>query len=344
MWIEIFKGGPQRDSQGREHDGDCLIEKAVSSFNAGEHRPPLVLGHPKDDSPAYGWVNGVKADVASGVKRLMADIAPVDALKGWVNGRLYQNRSAAFYADGRLRHVGFLGGTPPAVKGLTPLPAFGEDADTSIEFISHHTKASTKGDSMKFSEFLNAINIFKKLGGKDEDIDMIAPPSTATPSVSAGTFTEADLEAAKQKAAEDARKEAEAKFAETEAKRRKAQRTEKIGEYIDAGVETGKIAPAWVDAGIGLFMEQLATDSPIEFCEGKEKKTTDAWFKEFLEGLPKLINFEEIASRDKDAGAGTNQEKREQLISEFMEKNQGVTYKDAVLSVSEKHPDLFKDR
>jgi hypothetical protein len=32
-WIEIFRGGKQTDSQGREHDGDALIAQAVETLN-----------------------------------------------------------------------------------------------------------------------------------------------------------------------------------------------------------------------------------------------------------------------------------------------------------------------
>ena len=38
----------------------------------------------------------------------------------------YEKRSASFYPDGRLRHVGFLGAAPPAVKGLAGI-AFGQE-------------------------------------------------------------------------------------------------------------------------------------------------------------------------------------------------------------------------
>ncbi|MCK4529320.1 hypothetical protein KAW18_18305, partial [candidate division WOR-3 bacterium] len=51
-WIEIFKGGKQIDSNGVEHDGDALIDKAIAVFNPGIHEPPAVAGHPKDNAPA----------------------------------------------------------------------------------------------------------------------------------------------------------------------------------------------------------------------------------------------------------------------------------------------------
>ena len=53
-WIEIFSGGEQVDSNGVKHDGDVIIKKAIETFNTAEHEPPLVVGHPKDNAPAYG--------------------------------------------------------------------------------------------------------------------------------------------------------------------------------------------------------------------------------------------------------------------------------------------------
>ena len=174
---------------------------------------------------------------------------------------------------------------------------------------------------MKFSEFMDAINLFKKFGGKDEDIDQILP---VAPAAGNASFTETDLETARREAAEQAKKDAAAEFAEAESKRQKKARAGKIKEFLEAGVKAGKIAPAWVKAGMGQFMEQLAdeADAVIEFSEGDEKKTPDTWFREFLEGLPKLVEFSEIATRDKEPGDDGDLEKRDKLVSDFMESEQ----------------------
>lgn len=129
-WIPIFRGGKQRDSHGRDHDGNALIDKAVSLFNPGHHEPPAVIGHPKDNAPAYGWVSGLKKEG----DLLMAQFRQVQpAFAEMVRQGLFKKRSAAFYPDGSLRHVGFLGAMPPAVKGL-PDCTFAEAEDVSFEF------------------------------------------------------------------------------------------------------------------------------------------------------------------------------------------------------------------
>ncbi len=350
MWIEIFKGGPQTDSAGVTHDGDALIDAAVKRFDAAA-KPPVVLGHPATDSPAYGWVEALAAKAAGGVKSLWADISPVEALKDWVNAGLYRNRSAAFYSDGRLRHVGFLGGAPPAVRGLAPLPAFADEGGV-IEFVdgfdrsdrSDRSDGSNRdkgGFAMNFSEFMNAINIFKKMGGKDEDIDLIAPAiAPATPPAQGKTFTEADVEAARQDAAKEAREAAEAKFAEAETARKKEARAAEIKAFCEAGVEKGTIAPAWVAAGIVAFMERLDAGEVLAFAEGAEKKTPDAWFREFLSTLPKLIEFKEIATRAKDPGAVGAGARLEALTREAMKQDKTLTWSAAFSEVQREHPDL----
>jgi len=115
--IEIFKAGKHTDSAGQEkewteNDIDTIVEKYN---NQKEHQAPIVIGHPQTDSPAYGWVEGLKREG----NKLLAEIKPtVQEFIDWVKQGLYKKVSIALYPDMLLRHIGFLGGTPPAVKGL----------------------------------------------------------------------------------------------------------------------------------------------------------------------------------------------------------------------------------
>lgn len=133
-WIPIFRGGKQRDSNGFDHDGDALIDSALAKFNASVHEPPAVIGHPKDNAPAYGWVEGLKEGKDKLGRLLLAKFKQVQPeFAQMVQSGLFKKRSSAFYPDGSLRHVGFLGAMPPAVKGL-PDVAFSEPADACFEF------------------------------------------------------------------------------------------------------------------------------------------------------------------------------------------------------------------
>lgn len=119
MDFEIFKAGKHTSDKGitKEYSIDDL-NFIASSYDPKVHEAPIVIGHPKDNSPAYGWVESLWVQG----EKLFAkakDIVPefLDALKS----KLYKKRSISLDNNGKLRHVGFLGGAVPAVKGLTDL-------------------------------------------------------------------------------------------------------------------------------------------------------------------------------------------------------------------------------
>jgi hypothetical protein len=128
--IHIFRTGTHTAMGGQSlHFSEMDLQRTAMAYKPSLHVAPLVLGHPDIDSPAYGDVSSVQAQ--GGNLYAMAQVS--DTLKELVRARSYLRVSAAFYdkTDPRnpvpgtyyLRHVGFLGATPPAVKGLVP-PAF----------------------------------------------------------------------------------------------------------------------------------------------------------------------------------------------------------------------------
>lgn len=115
-WIEVFKIGSHTDSGGFTRDWTLKdLEKIASSYNPQEHEAPIVIGHPEMDSPAYGWIEALKVE---GEKLLAKPGQLVEQFKDWVRKGLYKKVSIALYPDLTLRHIGFLGAVPPAVKGL----------------------------------------------------------------------------------------------------------------------------------------------------------------------------------------------------------------------------------
>lgn len=122
-WIEIFATGSWTDSQGntKEWTLDDLKEIA-SSYDSKTGPAPIVIGHPETDSPAYGWIEALKIE---GEKLLAKPFQLVEEFADWVKRGLYKKISCAIYPDLTLKHVGFLGGAAPAVKGLKPV-TFGD--------------------------------------------------------------------------------------------------------------------------------------------------------------------------------------------------------------------------
>ena len=138
--IHIFRPGTSR-SRGAAHTfSESDIRSIAGVYDPAKHEVPIVVGHPRDDTPAYGWVGGLVAD-AAGLHATPREIAPTFA-EAVQEGR-YKKVSAAFYGPDHpsnpapggwyLRHVGFLGGQPPEVKGLQPIQ-FADDGEDCAVF------------------------------------------------------------------------------------------------------------------------------------------------------------------------------------------------------------------
>jgi hypothetical protein len=115
-WFEIFRTGTHTDAAGNISGWtEADLDEIVRLYDPGVHEAPIVVGHPEHDSPAYGWIEALKRE---GDRLLAKPKQLVEEFKDWVHRGLYKKISIALYPDLGLRHVGFLGAIPPAVKGL----------------------------------------------------------------------------------------------------------------------------------------------------------------------------------------------------------------------------------
>ena len=177
--IEVFRVGKQTDSSGNtkewtQEDLDTIVKKYNEQEAENRHEAPVVLGHPKTDSPAYGWVESLKreGDV------LFAQLKDLkDEFVQWVRDGHYKKRSISLYNDMNLKHVGFLGGTPPAIKGLTD-PAFKENESDFItyEMAAEQDIANTVAKSIKYGIGVKNTNNTKPIAYKDLDDESFADP------------------------------------------------------------------------------------------------------------------------------------------------------------------------
>ena len=55
--FEIFRTGKHTSDKGitNEYTNEDL-DKIASNYNPAEHEAPIVIGHPKTNAPAYGWI------------------------------------------------------------------------------------------------------------------------------------------------------------------------------------------------------------------------------------------------------------------------------------------------
>lgn len=153
-WFEVFRAGeyPQGDVTAAQ------VDEIARNYNPAWREAPIVLGHPKDDDPAWGWVEAVKARAGTLLvrfRRLVPEF--VQAVKagrfGKVSVRLIQTARGWY-----LGHVGFLGAALPAVPGLAPIH-FATGAP-SVDFTMGFTAAAGGGAE-------GAMNGFGRTGMRD---------------------------------------------------------------------------------------------------------------------------------------------------------------------------------
>src|SRR5699024_496003 len=96
--FEIFKPGTHTSSAGATLSfTDEDLAASVAAYDPKVHEAPIVVGHPKDNLPAYGWVD--KIEFAEGA--LVAHPREVDQdFAEMVKAGRFKKRSASFYAPG----------------------------------------------------------------------------------------------------------------------------------------------------------------------------------------------------------------------------------------------------
>ncbi|MDF5876269.1 peptidase [Pseudomonas aeruginosa] len=121
---------------------EAILQEIAATYDPALSEAPLVIGHPKLNAPAYGWAKGLE------VREGMLYAEPHQVVPEFAeaaNRKMYKKRSASVYlpdspgnpVPGKhyLRHIGFLGAVPPAIKGIPDALNFAEDdGDLVIEF------------------------------------------------------------------------------------------------------------------------------------------------------------------------------------------------------------------
>ena len=332
--LQIFKPGRHTANSGASLAfSESDLAASAAAYDPAVFQAPIVVGHPKTDDPAYGWVRALSfADGA-----LEASPDQVDpAFAEIVSAGRYKKISAAFYSPDApnnpvpgvyyLRHVGFLGAAAPAIKGLRS-PEFADAEEGIVEF-SDWDDVTNASLWRAFREWL--IGKF----GQDE-ADKVIPgyqvqsleqsaqreldksfdaPAEATP---APLFSEQNLPI-DQPTAKEASTVTPEEAAALEAEN--TQLKEQLRQNRFAGIHAGNVAFAegLITAGKVLPAEQavvVATldhfanqDTPVEFAEGDENKPLLDGLKSLLERLPKAVEFSELATHENAGNTGSTVE------------------------------------
>ena len=278
--IRLFKVGQFVSAEGERASFSLADLKATAAaYNADNDPAPIVIGHPQMNDPAYGWIKSLRVEG----DELLAEPGEIDAsfAEAVRQGR-YGKVSAQFYKRGHpsspspdnyaLRHVGFFGAHPVAVKGLGRV-SFSEADDTDLAIVNtlEEDHPVTDPDTKSTDE--------TKLEGVEP-----------TASSAAGTTTEATTAAPDDAVAqENARlKEQLAERDQADAaKARDAQHATNLS-YAEGLVAAGKLKPAFTAKLVGLLDGPDAAGT-FSFGEGAEEASTADVVREILEeGRPEL--------------------------------------------------------
>ncbi|MBF0448580.1 MAG: hypothetical protein HQL67_10290 [Magnetococcales bacterium] len=294
--IPIFEAGQHRDMNGLTLTlTEMTLKETASIYHADRHEAPLVIGHPQHNAPAWGWVAGLK--VENGV--LLAYVKQVDpAFRELVQAGRYKKISSSFYTPDSasnpvpgsyyLRHVGFLGAHPPAIKGLGD--ASFEEEESGIITFGHSTDPTwpARNDQPEHNNFSEiTIQQEKKMDNEQEE-------PISTPESLLMQKQELDQREAELNRREEALHKQERESAQT-----------RLTTFVDQLIDEGRILPR-DRAGLLALMERLQASGVIEFSESGpdgEPVASEAlnYFQDFVSRLPIQVDFSEslIESKQK---------------------------------------------
>lgn len=305
------------------------LQASARAYDPLKHEAPLVVGHPQADAPAYGWVKSL-AYAENGLHAKPDQVDPQFA-ELVASGR-YKKISASFYPPESpanpvpgvyyLRHVGFLGAQPPAIKGLKQAEFADADDCITIEF--------SEWDDVQNASLWRGLRewFIGKFG--QEEADKVVPqyavqqleqsaqqelqeaategdgqdspmPAFQEPNPGDTMSAEEKARLAALEAENAALKQQQADFAEAEKRRKTAADHATNLAFAEGLVKEGRLLPAQKALALQLLDFMAGQEEVIEFGEGDAKKPLlDAVKADLFAKLPKQIEFGEIASGQGD--------------------------------------------
>lgn len=366
--IHIFRPGRHTSMQGATIDfGEGDLIATAKAYDPTRHEAPLVIGHPRADAPAWGWVGGLTADEGG----LFATPRQLDpAFAEMVRAGRFKKVSASFYTPDSphnpvpgvyyLRHVGFLDAQPPAVKGLAPVPVNFAEGDTDEGCVSFDF-AESPGLLRWLADLFRGLReyVVEKDGAEMAD--------RAIPSYAVSGLQEMAAASAAQAAeipafAENLPPKKEhtmqkqetppaenIDFAETKARADELERKvayltgiarkERASRVVDKVLADGRLTPAQ-SVGLADFMAGLDEEGTFDFAEDGGKTTSmspAAFMAAFLERLPKQVDFSEAAPGGEEAPDTSSNDIAQRALAyceEMRAKGVTVSVTDAVAHVS----------
>lgn len=358
--IHIFRAGSHTAMQGQTIAfGEADLAASAAAYDPAKHEAPIVVGHPAADAPAFGWVQSLAAE-GGDLNAMPRQVDPAFA-EAVSKGR-FKKVSASFYQPDSqhnpvpgvyyLRHVGFLGAQPPAVKGLNPVQ-FADDGGDCVSF--EFAEEDVTSILSRMAGLFRGIRDYLVDKEGLEKADTIISPwvmdwlqgdaaVAAAKTADIPAFQESDMDKNKKPTTlppaqygttEDPRvAELERQLASFSEKSRRAD----AQTAVDKALADGRLTPGQA-VGLVDFMASLDTDTAVSFGEGDNATTAtpNAFMTAFLARLPHQVSFGEISKPDHDTIEGLTPQDVAQKALCYQETMRGkgitVTTTDAVAAV-----------
>lgn len=326
--LQIFRTGRHTATSGDVLAfSEAALQATAAAYDPARHEAPIVVGHPQSNGPAYGWVKSL-AFADGGLDAEPHQVDP--AFAELVEAGRFKKISASFYAPEApanpvpgvyyLRHVGFLGAQPPAVKGLRS-PTFAEQEEGVVEF--------SELEDVQNASLWRSLRewLIGKFGLADADQ---AIPGYTVSSVEQGaqaerlaaatkidgaalpvyaeadnphnpTCQESQVNPADKAALEAENAQLKAQIATMAALAKAAKQAEvhaAHAAFAETLVAAGKLLPAQVPVALATLDFFAAGEATPEFSEGDTTQPLATAFRAFLASLPKQVDFGENATRE----------------------------------------------
>jgi hypothetical protein len=332
--LQIFKPGRHTAMSGDVLEfSEADLVATAKAYDPAKHEAPLVVGHPRTDDPAYGWVQSLHSDghaIEAGTKEVDPAFAEL------VNTKKFKKISASFYAPDApnnpvpgvyyLRHVGFLGAAAPAVKGLRT-PSFAAAEVGVVEFSEWDdvTNASLwrsmrewfigKFGLQEADKVIPGYQVQSLEQAAQDEVREAAAESAS--GADTNNLVAGNLAAPAFSAPEPAVTPAQAQALETENARLKAdlaaaQATQRQARLAAAHAENvafaeglvaqGRLPKGHLDIVVAELDHHAAQPAPVEFGETGARKPLVTELKAMLAALPVRVEFGEVATAGRAAG------------------------------------------
>ena len=315
--LQIFRAGRHTAMSGAVLDfSDADLAATAAAYDPARSEAPIVVGHPKTDGPAYGWVRSLS--FAEG--GLEAEPHQVDpAFAELVDAGRFKKISASFFTPDApnnpvpgvyyLRHVGFLGAQPPAVKGLrSPEFADGDEGVVSFACVEDSVNAALWRGLREWLIAERGLDVANQVvpdyqvqaldaAAQQDSCDDAQPMPSAFADYSQENLMTpqemAALQAENAKLRQQVKESADAALAA-----RRAATTARHEAFADTLIGAGRLLPAQRPVAVALLDHLADHDLPASFAEGEESKPLLAGVQSLLESLPVQVSFEDIATRE----------------------------------------------